>query len=152
MDIEIDVVVKGRKVQWVVLVIGMGGKECVHNVVGQTSWDVVSQSTDEDVGDDIDMILSCTSFLSFQHIHICVVPTIKHLTFMEVFVWQNVTSVGISYELQKKETVGEGEISSLHLELLKAFCICVLFTHKRSALRTKMAAWCCRRLGWGFEG
>jgi hypothetical protein len=67
-------------------------------------------------------------------------------------VWQNVTSVGISYELQKKESVEEGGISSLHLEFLMAFCMCVLFTHKRSALRTKMAARCCRSLGWGFEG
>jgi len=33
------------------------------------------------------------------------------LTLMNVFVWQNVTSVGISYELQKKESVGEGGIS-----------------------------------------
>jgi hypothetical protein len=86
---------------------------------------VVSQSTNEDVGDDINMILSCTSFLSFDLIPVCVVPTFKHLTLTEVFVWQNVTSVGISYELQKKECVGEGRISSLYLEFLKAFCVFV---------------------------
>jgi len=113
---------------------------------------VVSQSTGGDVGDDINMIFSCTSFLCFDLVQLCVVPTFKHLTLMEFFVWQNVSSVGISYELQKKECVGEGGISSLHLEFLKTFCIYVLFTHKRSALRTKMAAWCCRSLGWGFEG
>jgi hypothetical protein len=80
-----------------------------------------------------------------------VVPTFKHLNLTEVFVWQNITSVGISYELQKKESVGKWGISSLRLEFLKAFCIRVLFTHKRSALRTKMAAWCCRNLGWGLK-
>jgi hypothetical protein len=112
---------------------------------------VVSQSTNGDVGDDINMVLSCTSFLSFDLIQVCVVPTFKHLILTEVFVWQNDTSVGISYELQKNESVGEGGISSLHVVFLKVFCICVLFTHKRSALGTKMAAWCCRSLGWGFE-
>ena len=35
------------------------------------------------------------------------VPMFKHLTLTKVFVWQIVTSVGISYELQKKESVGE---------------------------------------------
>jgi len=70
---------------------------------------VVSQSTDKDVGDDINMKLNPTSFLSFDLIPVCVVPTFKHLTVMEVFVWQNITSVGISYELQKYERVGEGE-------------------------------------------
>jgi hypothetical protein len=78
-------------------------------------WDVVSQSDNEDVGDDINMIHSCTSFLSLNIVPVCVVPTFKQLTLMEDFVWQNVTSVGISYELQKKESVGEGEMSSLYL-------------------------------------
>jgi hypothetical protein len=36
-----------------------GGKECVHTVVGQTSWDAVS-------GVDINMILSYTSFFVFS--------------------------------------------------------------------------------------
>ena len=70
---------------------------------------MVSQSTNGDVGDDINMVLSCTSFLSFDLIQVCVVPTFKHLILTEVFVWQNDTSVGISYELQKNESVGEGE-------------------------------------------
>ena len=61
---------------------------------------------------------------------------VQEFDLTEVFVWQNDTSVGISYEPQKKESVGEGGISSLHLEFLKGFCICVLFTHKRSAVRT----------------
>ena len=69
---------------------------------------MVSQSTNEDVGDDINMILSCTS-LSFVLIQVYVVQTCKHLTLTEVYVWQIVTSVGISYELQKKERVVEGE-------------------------------------------
>jgi hypothetical protein len=79
------------------------------------------------------MIPSCTSFLSFDLIQVCVVPMFKHLTLTEGFVWQNVTSVGIAYELQKNESVGEGGISSLYLEFLKSFSICLLFTHKRSA-------------------
>ena len=62
---------------------------------------MVSQITNEDVGDDINMKLNPTSFLSFDLIQVCVVPTFKHLTLTEVFVWQNITSVGISYELQK---------------------------------------------------
>lgn len=69
---------------------------------------MVSQSTNEDVGDDINMILSCTS-LSFVLIQVYVVPMCKHLTLTDVYVWQIVTSVGISYELQKKERVVEGE-------------------------------------------
>jgi len=72
---------------------------------------MVSRSTNGGVGDDINMILSHTSFLSFDLIQVRVVRTFKHLTLMNVFVWQNVTSVGISYELQKKESVGEGGIS-----------------------------------------
>jgi hypothetical protein len=77
-------------------------------VVTLEFWDVVSQSTNEDVGDDINMILSPTSFLSVHLIQVCVVPTLKHLTLTEIFMWQNVTSVGISYELQKKESVRGG--------------------------------------------
>ena len=61
------------------------------------------------------------------------VSMLKHLTLSKVSLWQNVTSVGISYELQKIESVGEGGISSLYLEFLKSFSICLLFTHKRSA-------------------
>jgi hypothetical protein len=56
---------------------------------------VVSQSTNGDVEDDINMILSCTSVLSFDLIQVRVVRTVKHLTFMNVFVGQNVTAVGI---------------------------------------------------------
>jgi hypothetical protein len=67
------------------------------------------------------------------------------------FCMQNVTSVGISYELQRKESVGEGGISPPTVTVLKGFYICVLFTHRKSALKTKMAAWCCRSLGLGFE-
>jgi hypothetical protein len=32
------------------------------------------------------------------------------------------------------------------------FLFCVLLQNKRSALRKKRAAWCCRSLGCGFEG
>ena len=63
------------------------------------------------------------------------------------FCMQNVTSVGISYELQRKESVGEVGISPPTVTVLKGFYICVLFTHRKSALKTKMAAWCCRSLG-----
>jgi len=52
----------------------------------------------------------------------------------ESFVWQNVTSVGIFYEVPKKEIVGEGKF-------LKGFLICALLTHKIAAVITKMAAW-----------
>jgi hypothetical protein len=76
--------------------LGWGGKEQVHNFVGQTCGDVVSQSTNEDVGDDMDMILSATIFLQFDLIQVCVVPALQHLTLTKVFVWRIVTSVGIS--------------------------------------------------------
>jgi DNA relaxase NicK len=92
---------------------------------GFPSWDVVSQCTNEDVEDDINMILSATSFLSFDLMQVCVVLLLQHLTLTKVFAWQNVTSVGISYELWIMASVGEGEISSLHIEFLKTFCICV---------------------------
>jgi hypothetical protein len=49
----------------------------------------------------VNMNLSCTSFLSFDVIQVYVVPTGKRLTFTKVFMWRNVTSVGISHELQK---------------------------------------------------
>ena len=47
--------------------------------------------------------------MSFVLIQVYVVPMCKHLTLTDVYVWQIVTSVGISYELQKKERVVEGE-------------------------------------------
>ena len=77
---------------------------------------MVSWSTDGDVGGDINMILSHSSFLSLDLIQLYVVLTFKQLTRTDVIVWQNVTFVGISYELQKKESMGEGGISFLHLE------------------------------------
>ena len=57
--------------------MGWGGKECVRNVVGQTSWDMVSQSTNEGVGDDFNMILSHTSFLSFDLIQVMCGASVK---------------------------------------------------------------------------
>jgi len=45
-----------------------------------------SQSTNEGVGDDINMILSHDSFLSFNLMQVYVVLTFKHLTLTKVFV------------------------------------------------------------------
>jgi hypothetical protein len=95
---------------------------------------VVSQSTDGDVGGDINMILRHSSFLSFDLIQVYVVPTFKHLTRTDVIVWQNVTSVGISYELQKTGNCGGGGNFFPTLTVLKGFlCVCVIYPHKISS-------------------
>jgi len=95
---------------------------------------VVSWSTDGDVGGDINMILSHTSFLPSDLIQVCVVPTFKHLTHTDVIVWQNVTSVGISYELQKTGKCGRGGNFFPTLRVLKGFlCLCIIYPQKISS-------------------
>ena len=95
---------------------------------------MVSWSTDGDVGGDINMILRHSSFLSFDLIQVCVVPTFKHLTLMDVIVWQNVTSVGISYELQKTGKCGRGGIFFPTLTVLKCFLYdCIIYPQKISS-------------------
>jgi len=86
---------------------------------------MVSRSSNGDVGDDINMILSATRFWFFHLFYpgMCI-AAIKAFELDKIFCVQNVTSVGISYELQRKESVGEEG------NFLKAFYICVLFTHK----------------------
>ena len=95
---------------------------------------MVSWSTDEDVGDDINMILRHSSFLSLDLIQVYVVPTFKHLTRTDVIVWQNVTSVGISYELQKTGKCGRGGNFFLTLTVLKGFLyVCIIYRQKISS-------------------
>jgi len=91
----------------------------------------------------VNMILSCTSLFVFcSYTGICganvqAFDPYRCLCVADCYIcWHFIWAT-------EEGTCRRGGISSLHLEFLKAFCICLLFTHKRSALRTKMAAWCC---------
>jgi hypothetical protein len=95
---------------------------------------VVSQSTDGDLGGDINMILRHSSFLSFDLIQVYVVLTFKHLTRTDVIVWQNVTSVGILYELQKTGKCVRGGNFFPTLTVLKCFLyVCIIYPQKISS-------------------
>jgi hypothetical protein len=80
------------------------------------------------------MILRHSSFLSLDLIQVYVVPTFKHLTHTDVTVWQNVTSVGILYELQKTGKCGRGGNFFPTLTVLKGFLyVCIIYPQKISS-------------------